>query len=306
MSRYRCTWFYNQAQTGWSETWWTPDGISVTDLATKIRALTDARARMLTKAHILLAVRVSIEGVRRQTRLFIPPGFSFAQGSLVLPLRGDGVYDATSATRKSDQVRAAIQMEMRRQNEQISLRYLVGFPDIVSTTEPGALDRTVAQTWWDDLDNYYTVLFRDGWQIKRRSPVTVDPEHVVESWRLQAAAPGYIGFVLPGAVATGFVVGGKVHVRNTRMRSPGLRSLNGEWYIDAIDSTLVPGKNVHWLRNSAGYDPADMTHPGTVQRVAYEYVAPDGYSPRRVGVHKRGRPFGLLRGRVTQKRYVNA
>lgn len=295
----RVTYFFGQASSGWSETWWHPDGLT-TSLWDRITSFAEKRVAMLNTHHNLLAARVSEEGANRFTRLVLAGKRTrIDNGGKDVTLPGRGKEDGVGGDIEGppDQVRSAMQIEVIRLGKRIGLRYLAGFPDDISLTEPATLNTDFAKQWWKLFGAWRLQVINDGWTIKELDKGAGFPLIAVQTYRLREAAPSVLGVVISSAQPFPNVVGQKVALQGVRTVSRGGWSPNGTYFIDGIDNNEMTGQRTIWLRGSEGYDPSDFATLGKVRAVSYTYVAPTWLEPLRVGVHKRGKPFGSPVGR---------
>lgn len=300
----RVTMFFGQSSAGWSETWWYPDGLS-TGIWDKISNLATLRVALLNTQHTLLAARVSEEGANRFTRLVLggkKTTIDFGQAAVTLPSRGKEDGTGSDLEGPPDQVRAALQIEMVRAGKRIGLRYLAGFPDDVSLTEPDTMNTDFNKKWWKLFGSWRAEIITAGWAIKQLDKGAGFPLINVQTYRLKDAGPSLLGVVTSNAAPFTNLVGDKVALQGVRTIGRGHPSPNGTWSIDSIEEVAGVGQRTIWLRNSEGYDPGTFNALGKIRAVAYTYIAPSWMEPLRVGIHKRGKPFGSPVGRRPTQR----
>lgn len=296
--------YFGQAQTGWSETWYYPGGRN-TLFYSRLQAMVTKRVDMLSANHNLLAVRMSEEGASRFTRLILaggPTAIDVTGGSITLPVRGkeDGI--GSNVEGPPDQVRSAIHMEVINGGQRIGLRYLAGFPDDISLTENPTLNSNFAKKWWSLFGLWRTELLAGGWAIKALNKGVAFPLTDVLTYRLRAAAPAVLGVVISSAATWTHTVGMKVALQGVRMTRKGLDSPNGTWIIDDVEVNAPLAQRTIWLRSTEGFDPTTFLTLGKVRAVSYYYQIPSWLEPIRVGIHKRGKPFGSPVGRRPTRR----
>lgn len=299
MAEARVTMYFAQEQTGWSETWWYPAGRG-TAFYSKLQALCNKRVDLLAANHRLLAVRVTDEGANRFTRLFLAGGQTAVDGNgpiINIPGRGGENGAGSSVEGPPDQVRAALHLEVIRDAQRIGLRYLAGIPDKLSLTENPTLGKGVVTIWWDMFNSWRSELLQGGWAIKALAKGGANPLINVLTYRIRAAAPSVLGVVIPSAQPWTNGVGSKVALQGVRMTRKGLESPNGTWIVDGTEVDTPAGQRTVWIRGTEGFDPNTFLTLGKVRAVAYEYQVPTWFEPIRVGVHKRGKPFGSPVGR---------
>lgn len=295
----RVTMYFGQEQTGWSESWWYPPGRS-TVFWSKLQAFAERRVALLNANHRLLAVRVTDEGANRFTRLLLggqETALDIIGGNITLP--GRGKEDGTGSTVEGppDQVRAAMHVEVLLNAQRIGLRYLAGFPDTISLTENPTLNKGGATVWWQLFQLWRVGMVNDGFAIKALDKGVAFPLIPVVNYRLRAAAPSVIGVVVNSTLNFANVVGQKVALQGVRMTRRGLTSPNGLWYIDAIEVDQPNALRTIWLRGTEGFDSSTFLTLGKIRAVSYSLITPTWLEPIRVGIHKRGKPFGSPVGR---------
>lgn len=295
----RVTMYFGQSQTGWSETWWYPAGRS-SQFYAKLELLAKTRVNLLVANHYLLAVRVTDEGAQRFTRLLTTGGqttLDIGVGTIDLPARGREDGGGADVEGPPDQVRAAMHLEVIQNAQRIGLRYFAGIPDDISLTEPDTLNKNFAKIWWSQFGQWRTRVLADGWAIKQLDKSTPFPLINVIAYRIRTAAPSVIGVVMPTSATFTATTGGKVALQGVRMNQKGLRSPNQTWIIDAVEEDAGTLQRTVWLRGSEEFDPSTFATLGKVRAVSYAYTIPTWLEPIRVGIHKRGKPFGSPVGR---------
>lgn len=306
MAVFRITTGYGQANMGWSETWWSPDASPavVLGLMNKQMAL---RKAMLWTYDYFVGVRIAEEGSRRKSQFF-PAGnrdWPDAGGQLLIPSTGSRT--GTALATRADQVRAALQLRLTYGTGYQTLRYLVGIPDSISATEPVTDDLAGDPAWVAAYTAWRDAIRGDNWQLKVRARGEAAPEENVASIQVQTAAPGLIGIGVAVDDAISAPPGSRVHVRGQRKKPsvPDQRTMNGIWVVDSVNTTLVADQVIYFLRNSEGIDPTQFRYLGTIQRVLYTFNDITDVHVHRVGIHKRGRPFGSPRGRRLTRRTLD-
>lgn len=295
----RTTWYFGQAQTGWSETWWYPQGKG-TLYYQEVEALTEARVAMLGASHNLLAVRMTEEGAGRFTRLLLAGKKTTVDNGLlnfILPSRGKEDGTGGDVEGAADQVRAALQVEVVKGGQRLGLRYLAGIPDDISLTEPQTMNTDFLKKWWRQFAIWRTELITSGWAIKSLDKGVGFPLIPVVTYRLRTAAPSVLGVVMSSTATWTHVQGQKVALQGVRMTRRGLKSPNGTWVIDGVEVDEGLAQRTVWLRGTEGFEPDTFLTLGKVRGVAYSYQLPTWLEPHRVGIHKRGKPFGSPVGR---------
>jgi hypothetical protein len=305
MPVYRITTGFSQANMGWSETWWTPDAEApaVADLLNKELSL---RAQMLWKIHSFIGVRIAQEGTRRKS-VFLPAGNRFwppSGTSIIIP--ATGARTGMAAGTRPDQLRAVVQLRISYGAGLSTLRYLSGVPDSITSTEPATDDFQGDPAWVGAYGAWKESIMADGWQIKVLDPA--QPERAIRSLPLQQSAPGLVGIGVLTGESLSALPGDRIHIRGQRKKHSATdrRTMNGMWVVDSVNTTLTTGQVVYFLRNSEGIDPSGFQLLGSAQRVARTYADITSINVHRVGIHKRGRPFGTPVGRRSTRQSLDA
>lgn len=299
MAVYKVSLIWNQSVMGVSETWYTPDQSSST-LQKQIQDMLSFRSQSMFRIQPFVGVRLSLYGAKRQSKVILPPSGVFLDSFNPLQVPASGTLPGSTSTTRPDQLRAVIQCTLGYNDTRRTIRYFSGVPDGFTVTEPATFDPSAAGAWGTAFQNFRTFIVNNGWQIRARQVTGAFLAVAVNGVSVQAAAPSLIGISVVAATAPPFVVGEQVALSHFRPKK-GTRglSMNGMWTIDSINTTLVPGNLIVYLRGSAGIDPDSIrfTAQSTIQRVGYSLFPVQDFNLYRVGIHKRGRPSLAPRGR---------
>lgn len=317
MSFLRVTLFMEFRGFGASETYYSAADLDPALESDWVHNLTNARMDCAPTDCSLMAVRMSDALRTRESQLIIPPGGLSLHGNTVL-IPGQGTFNpAAESTRAPILYRDALQVRVRYDTIRFTSRYMTPVPRIVTYAEPLTYQPAMSGPWVAVFTNFRNyVLARPGsgspvaCAIRARVPIplappppTPDPYRILR-WRQMSAAPSYLGVVMLSTSVVGWAVGDKVHVYNTRIRSPQwaqgarLPSLNGNWFIDGVDvDQPALGQSTIWLRGTAGIDPLLIKNLGRAFKVSYGIYPMQSFEGIRVVPHKRGRPSTLPRGR---------
>lgn len=305
MPVYRITTGYGQANMGWTETLWSPADTAPA-VAAKLNKILTARAQMLWTVHSFIGVRIAEEGSRRKS-VFLPAGPRFwepAGTNIIIPARG--ARTGLGAATRPDQLRAVMQLRVTYGAGLSTLRYLSGIPDSISATEPATDDLTGDPAWVAAFSAFLGNVIQDGWQLKVLDPA--QPERAIRSVPLQESAPGLVGVGVLTGETIAALPGDRVHIRGQRKKHSATdkRTMNGQWVVDSVNTTLTTGQVVYFLRNSQGIDPTGFQLLGTVQKVAKTFADITAINVHRVGIHKRGKPFASPVGRRSTRASLDA
>lgn len=304
MAVYRVTLFINQFVMGASETYWTPD-LATSAARAAINSLLSLRNAMLWDRHKWIGVRLALDTtgdlvpVKRRS-IFLPPGPRPWPGQLDLSINvpEQGVFTGDTLTTQPDQFRASMQIQLLFPPDRQTIRYLFGIPDSISASEAGTLKLAGNPSWVAAFSAWRDFLVNTGWRIKSRTLPPGDPLIPIQDFSLQEAAPGRLGLVLSATdPVPNMVEGDRVQIRGQRSKANDLRTMNGIWHVSSVNTTLLPGHYVVYLRGSEGIQSTKFQPPGTVQRVRHQLSVISAIHTYRMGIHKRGRPTPAPRGR---------
>lgn len=305
MPTYRTKMGYGQNNIGWSETWWLTG--EAPGVANVINQMMIYRAEMLWDTDYWVGVSVAQEGSRRKSQFF-PAGTRYwtaAGKNLIIPTRG--TQTGTSAAKRQDQVRAALQLRLQFNGGYSTLRYLCPVADGLTTTEGVPDDLQGNPAWVEAFNQWREFMVTSGAQIKGLIPAPDNPERTIRNMYLQEAAPGLIGVGVLTADALDLTTSARVHIRGQKKKpsNPDQRTMNGVWVVDSVNTTQVSGQVIYYLRNTEGIDPTSFRFLGTVQVEKKTFYDVESLTVHRAGIHKRGRPFGSPRGRRLTRRTLD-
>ena len=299
MSVYKVTLMWNQSVMGVSETYHTADVTPTTALA-RVQTFLQYRFAMLYPYQFAVGLRLATYGAKRQSVVLLPPYDRFPGTNSFLQIPSTGNYKGESNQPNADQLRAVLQCRYSYDNTRAVYRYLSGIPDEVSYTEPNTVDFSKVPNWYQAFTAFKNNLISGGWQLRAKAITGINAPAAVTGVTSQAAAPSLLGIVLPAATAPPIVQGSQIQLQHFRpakfTRNP---SVNGSWTVDSINTTLVPGSLIVYLRNSGTIDPTTVriTALSTIQLVSYQLFPIQQMDWVRIGIHKRGRPSMAPRGR---------
>lgn len=304
MPTFRITWYFGHYNTGWSETWH-KEATTPTSLKIPVENLTAARLNMLPIDAKCLAVRISDADGQRYSRLFVPGNLNLLERKgLVLELGRDGAYPTESNIVSTDQVRAALQVELVEKNRRIAMRYMAGIPDLLSASEPATVALARVPKWKELFDKWALEVWNKDFGIMVLNKEDKNPLLPVKNWTIINNNVSELAFTVNNHPDFLPKQSDKVAVQLVRMTNTSYKSPNGTWIVSSVTPSQGTGETTVSLRSSEGYDPAYFTLLGKVRLVKHVLMVPDMLLPFRVGIHKRGKPFGLLVGRKKTPRYV--
>lgn len=297
MATFRISTFYGQAAFGWSETFWR-DSPTIEGLHDFVEQLLALRAATLSQRVNFLGVRLSEDGNKRSSRLFIAGTTEMVKNGPVLAVPPNGLLADRPSGQDPltfDQVRAALQLEVLIGSRRLAFRYFCGIPDQVSGSEPDVTNFGKPASWWTAFNawrNYASTNFT----VRTTRTYAAGEDRPITKWVQQDAAPGLVGIQTDFAPALSPKNTDKVTVTGARLRAPGFKSPNGVWQVDSVVNGVAPTQTIY-LRNSTSLDITQIITPGTVRIQVKAFVTITDLKPFRVGIHKRGGPFGQLLGR---------
>jgi len=293
---YRTTVYWNQSVMGVSETYITPN-VSIGVLGSLISSLLAKRFAMLFTNDECVGVRVSNYSATRRS-FFLIPGVNTVPG-IVDPINVPerGALTITPVTRRPDQIRACLQERIYYDVDRSTTRYLAGIPDSVTVYEPGSVNVAADAAWLAAYNDWSGFLVGAGFQIRAQDKSGASPVIPVQHIVRQSAEPGLIGVSIPTAAVPGVLDERKVHLTGFKRVPRYLPSMNGNFFVESINTTLIPDEVVYFLRGTAGQDPSTFKILGTLQRVHHVLYPITAIRTVRTGIHKRGRPSPAPRGR---------
>lgn len=301
MPQYRVTTHFGQANMGWSETWWI-NKTTINEAIKSASTMLGFRNDLLTGIHSILAFRVATEGQSAKSQLILPGRQGLAAGQEAIDIPASGDYPEGSINLAYDQVRANLQVVYLNQGEKVSLRYLVGIPDVSSKTEAATLDTTNPAQWWMKFNAYHIHLQQAGWTIKCLLRGLANPEVPIVRWVTRGTPPAVAGIQLAQGSSTSLTVGKEVQIKGVKMDDSSIKSPNGKWVVDeVVAGTSQVGPTIY-LRRSEGIDLESIAKLGVMRPVVYDYRAFDQVRALRMGIHQRGKPFNSPVGRRKTKR----
>lgn len=303
---WKITFYFGQASFGWSESWY-KNADDIIALKPAIEGYLKIRADMLGVQVSILGVRCSQVNTARVGRVFIagltPITNTDPPVNLTIPEKGNLAEDlAVKDPLSFDQIRACIRVETMAGQRRIGYKYLAGIPDQVSLTEPKVTSYQKPAVWWAAFKRLRAFIPQNlGVYATRLYNGTEDK--LIVRWDKADAAPALIGAAINVADPINPGVGVKVALTGVRMKASGIRTPNGSWIVDHT-STGENSTQVIWLRNSELVDVTAIKSLGRIRLATPHIQAVTDLEPFRVGTHKRGGPFGQLRGRQTRKTYL--
>lgn len=303
MPVYRVTLVWNMSVMGVSETWYTNGNVSAGAIPKRIEDLIKARAAMMYTNQEIVGLRIADLGdvglsePTRRKSIFLPPGKRpLPPSNSVIDIPTKGNFAVPVDANHPDQLRAALQLRLTYQDGRQTTRYLSGMPDDVTTYEPGTTNLLGNPLWWTRYSAWVD-LITQGWAIRVRSQPPTDPKYRARRVVRREASPSYFGVAVNASDSPNIVAGDRVHLEGWRFKPAQKTSLNGQYYVDEVNTTLLPDQVVYYLRGTELVDPTRIGILGTIQRVRYTLASVQQIQWIRTGIHKRGRPSPTPRGR---------
>lgn len=301
MSIYRITFVLQQGIFGASETYLSSDD------GAKIVA--DNLSLLIEKRNILLYRNVNWVGVRiakysapgtnqRRRSKFFPPGiYGTAADGFAIKVPATGARDAESGSDAPDQSRSCMHMRLGFDADRSSLRYLAFIPDAIIENEPATLRLDRVPGWKGDFNLFVKTLVNGGWQVAaRKKGGAWDPQPIVD-WTQATAAPTNLGIALGVGFTLTVPANQMIHVTNVTRKGTDKLSYNGKYFVQAINTTQLPGQVIYYLRGTQTGDPASVKRLGMVAPVEYTTYPIELVTALRGGIHKRGKPAGTPAGK---------
>lgn len=316
---FRVTMHFQHSYFGFSETWYLPNA-SYGSLLPKLRKMYDARNSLLEQQYSTLAIRIAKEDNTRHSRLLVTGDNDTSDmGVKNFPVWDRGAYTDETAPPSwtfgpdnSDQTRAALQMQGLVGGKRVCLKYMAGVPDFVSLTEPKTVKDKDNGIWWGLFADYVKKIVNDGWCIKSLNKLQTaagdlpaNPLVPVIGWAQRSTAPSILGMQMQLALPFSGVQGDRIILQGVRMKADGIKSPNGKWLIESVQTDSTTQVRTIWLRDTERHDPSTFKTLGKFRRELYTYTPLDNLDSVRMGIHKRGKPFFSPRGRAKTLRYAS-
>lgn len=300
MPVYKVTTMWNHSIMGVSESYYTPL-LATSKAPDRISAMLSARAAMMYPDCQFVGVRISVYPFVRQSSVLLP---GIAQSALLgdtVKVPSAGTYGPDPMLFPESQLRQTLQVALGYGSLQTVPRYLSGVPKLIVMTEPSTLNMAASGVWLERFNAFADIL-TGGWQIRVRVPLPVitPPAPQILGVISQSAGPSLLGIVIGNKPPVTLVQGNKVALTGFRpacnTRGP---TINGQWTVDNVNTTMQPNNVVVFLRNSSTIDPTTVnwTDASRIGLVAYQLSPITSFLPYRIGIHKRGRPSMAPRGR---------
>lgn len=316
MPDFRVSIMYEHAGLGASETY-IIGGATYSQIPGRTIGLVAGRLEFLPESYTVIGVRVADMAIRRSSYLYLP-GEAIVIGTGGNPVRipASGAYVNEATGGAIAHIRHTADVEFGWSDSRRTTRYFSGVPLHVLAAEPSVLTLDAAPKWRDAFRAFLNAVSSydpnqpkspnvPACSVLARTPSTAANTFGVIRWSLQSADPALLGLTIDTTPNPGIVAGSWVWIRGTRLQmvTAGVKarlgiSLNGQWQVDSVVLPATGGTSyTYYLKGSAGIQPAWVKQPGTVQLRSSSVIPLNYYSVRRAGIHQRGKPPGLPRGR---------
>lgn len=295
---------------GPSESYWSREGATDSDIGDLVSKLLDARIKLISESVQLTGVRIGLaplantdQPAPRRSNFYPPDTYTMAADGINLTVPGKGRMVAQvlpvgkTLAPVNDQTRSCLQVRVRFNADRRSNRYFAFPPDNVLFAEPNSFRPGEAPFWRDDFYAFQQHLQQYGWQIRARS---ADPGYEPVSilkWVMGEVAPSPMGAIVASTPPPAFNMGDWVVVKGVRRKGTDQLSYNGKYQIAQINKTFDTGLWAIYLAGTEAGEPLSIKIPGKMQKIAYRYYSIDFFTGLRAAVHKRGRPFSVPLGR---------
>lgn len=303
MPFYRVTMYMGQAQQGWSESHYSRESWSPSMMTDKVSDLMADRVGIMFTNQRFDGVRIvdlgndpAMNPQRGLSIAFKPGSWPYPGSNDYVEVPSTGNMSITPVTRRPDQIRAALQMRMMYEGPRKSIQYLAGIPDAVSDTEPATYSPTGDEDWRKALSAYIEEL-TTFWGLKARQVPPTAPKMTPSGYVQQQAAPGLLGVVVSATDYPVYTTRDMLYITGSKWKTKQQKTLNGKYYVNSVNTTLIPGSVVYFLEGTEGSDPSQIKIRGKVQVVRYSIYPYLSVTPQAVGIHKRGLPSLAFRGR---------
>jgi len=300
---YRVTFGLSHANFGATETY-ILTGSGFSSIGPVIQRLIDKRNKLLVTYTTWTGVRVAelpddlmVPGPRRASIFMIPGTYSLADHGIQLTVPTRGVYLPASTTDETDQSRSCIQLSLEYGDFRHTIRYLAFVPDTCVRSEPNSLDTATNPGWFTALGTFELELQNGPWYVIARTRTGAFAPKSILRWIQAEAAPTNLGVVLPAAPAPGITTDNFVFIAGVRRRGTDKMSYNGRYKVYSVVNLDETGEVAVFLATSEAGDPNSVKLPGSIAIQGKSVLKIGRVNKLRGGVHKRGKPLGVPRGR---------
>lgn len=296
MSVYRVTIGMYMANIGATETYYSQDRSNI-QIGGDVTRLLTRRAALFTKDVKFAGVRVGTAEDKRRSAFYPPGRYTLAADGIALTVPVEGTApDEIAFT--PDQARSVLQVRLTYATDRHAMRYLSFIPDEVILAEPRnpnlAFDVRYQVRWEAFVRE---LVANPAWQIRARDSTTTRPEFEIVRWTKEPGETGLLGVLVKKTDVTTIVQGDKVSIKNARRMAQFRVSYNGIYKVDRVDTTTDSANNIYYLQTTGEGDPTTIKKNGTIQKVTLRFFNIQGVTVVRPGIHKRGKPLGVPRGR---------
>lgn len=304
MPQYRMVIFFGQADTGWSETYYTPDlaGIAIADAVSNMVV---GRASFLFPNDYVSGVRLSVVvtttpgrvRATRVSRLLRPGPNQWPDPGIVTSIPAAGLLPPADSAQRPDQVRAALRCSVGFDGGRSTIRYLAGIPDSVSAFESETYDPNGYVLWNQRFVQWRNALISGQWALKAQSHdagFTAIPVIGLSGGAL--AGPWGVVVDSSGGVPP-ISQGDRVHLKGFTAAAGIAGTVNGVWTVESVTTAGVPARTTILFRLSSAINSLQVGHLGSITRVGEKLYPFQQWVGTAVGIHKRGRPSLAPRGR---------
>lgn len=295
----KTTFYFNSLQGGWSESWHNLTAGSLTVAEGDARLAGMKRLAICGLGTSLVAIRISDQDqTPKRSKLVDLQGNGIGGAPIVADAALTGYSDAL--TRSADQLQSALLVRGLSSTSQRKHIWLGGIPDFIVRTNPIGPDVGGPGSTWLTKYTLWRAEFQSakwGFRVRRRLGADVQPQNVID-WVVQAGALSRLGALVNNGGPV-YAPGQTIQIRNVKVLNRAFRNPNGLWTVHSSQAGTPANTTVYFLRGTEGIDPANIFAPGNIRLVDFEAVPVTDLQIIRQASHKRGRPFGLFRGRQT-------
>jgi hypothetical protein len=280
-------------------------GTNTKSFAIAANQLIAARSRCLFKAHDWIAVQLTPQDGNHAGWLLGPGENGWPDDNanvIIVPKTGD--LPVSDLIRPEMMQVSGLMIVTYDGGRRRSRRYFTGLPDAVTKYNPQTIDTDAVGAWWQRFRAFTALLCGGYWRLLALDKAGLAANVPVRRLILEAAAPTRVGVVVNAADLAGTIAAGdKIHLLKFRPKR-GLcpcPSINGNWTVDDVSTTLLPLQVVLYLRGSQGViDPSIWDTLGQMYVKAETYFNFISANIYKAATHKRGngsRPRGRSKTR---------
>lgn len=290
--------FFSLGRQAWTETHWHSQTNTLAAAVDDTTTLATTRVGLLGKQSVLTGIRLSFDGVYRDSLLIDPAAIPVPKGQLAISAPANPQAPAVD-TLSSDTPNVDIVIRMEGGERRRRTCYLGGNPDAVVTGPflPKGIDPSVA--WWSkNLVKWQAIMTSGVWGFMARN---IDPPvGVVKGFQGNAVPPTMMGIIVGNGTMGPVPFNPQIQLRNFQVQ-PGAPKINGKYWVSG-DPTAIDGNQLWMLLDSLNLVENNVVKAGTAEFVQWTWQKYTSADVEYAHTRKRGGRSGLPLGRVKRRK----